>query len=361
MPAAPAVGFAAYPSREQSIKKQSKARHALLVARARRRACQARRRAGFARHMRRVGGRPRLRRPATVVLHLPQALMGERDTTRSAILGALTTLVDRLAHTSAEVKIDFSRVRTIYPGGMLLLAYLELLTEIYPGRIRAMCPRGSKAAQLINHFGFAERLKVPQAGNAPRDSSVTNWRFATGHQAEGDKIAQHIDGFAQLVGSSMPDGLYIALSEAMTNVRHHAYPEGVNTPLRMQRWWLFSSCNPPSPTKEGQLYLAFYDVGVGIPSSMRQRLETLSEKNCSAPGHISEGSWHHQWPRPGQPVAAFGDRRVTHPNRAVLSRQGFAGNERICRKYRWWTHDNRFRHGAVQLPCAQWRGGPVQV
>ena len=229
--------------------------------------------------MRRVGGRPRLRRPATVVLHLPQALMGERDTTRSAILGALTTLVDRLAHTSAEVKIDFSRVRTIYPGGMLLLlAYLELLTEIYPGRIRAMCPRGSKAAQLINHFGFAERLKVPQAGNAPRDSSVTNWRFATGHQAEGDKIAQHIDGFAQLVGSSMPDGLYIALSEAMTNVRHHAYPEGVNTPLRMQRWWLFSSCNPPSPTKEGQLYLAFYDVGVGIPSSMRQRLETLSEK-----------------------------------------------------------------------------------
>ena len=252
---------------------------AILLARGRRRARQARRRAGIARHMQRIGGTPRLRRAPVAVLHLPQALMGEGDTTRSAILSALATLVDRLAHTKAEVKLDFSRVRTIYPGGMLLLlAYLELLTEVYPGRIRAVCPRGSKAAQLINHFGFAERLKVPQAGNGPRDPSVTNWRFATGHLAEGDKIARHIDGFAELVGSSMPDGLYVALSEAMINVRHHAYPEGVDIPTPIQRWWLFSSCNPPSPTNEGQLYLAFYDVGVGIPTSMRQRLATLREQ-----------------------------------------------------------------------------------
>jgi hypothetical protein len=187
--------------------------------------------------------------------------------------------MDRLAKTDFKIKLDFSQVHKIFPGGMLmLLAYLELLSENYPGRIRASCPPGSKAAQLIHHFDFGSRLRVAQAGNKPRDKSVTHWRFATGQQAEGNKIAEHIASFSELVGSSMPDGLYIVLTEAMTNVRQHAYPDStVHVPASMQRWWLFSLCNAPTQSESGQLYIAFYDVGIGIPESMR-RLLTLGER-----------------------------------------------------------------------------------
>ena len=233
------------------------------------------------RHARRLGLAPsgRQPRPDVAVLPLPPLLMAERDSHRSAILGVLKTLVARLGHTAAQVKLDFSPVKRIYPGGMLmLLAYLEMLTEESPNRIRAACPPGSMAAQLINHFGFGQRLRVPSAGNTPQHHSVINWRFATGRQADGGKIAVHIQSFADMVGSSMPGGLYNALTEAMTNVRHHAYPDSAGIPESLQRWWLFSQCRPPTAAAPGQLYLAFYDIGVGIPASMRTRLETLREQ-----------------------------------------------------------------------------------
>ena len=205
--------------------------------------------------------------------------MAERDHTRSEIMSTLSTVGQRLSTSKARVKLDFSAVQRIYPGGMLmLLAHLELLSEIFPGRIRAACPRGSMAAQLIQHFNFAQRLGVPAAGNQPRHGSVTNWRFATGRQAEGEKILRHIETFAALVGSSVPDGLYNALTEAMTNVRHHAYPAGdSHQPESMRRWWLFSKCISPTPETKGDLYLAFYDVGVGIQASMRTNLLGMRE------------------------------------------------------------------------------------
>lgn len=118
------------------------------------------------RHLRWLGKRSRGTRTPAIVLCLPAELQGERDSHRSAILGALAILQDRLFNTQAGVKLVFSRVKTIYSGGMLLLlASLELLTKPHPRRIRAVCPRGSMAAQLLHHFDFARRLGVLFAGN----------------------------------------------------------------------------------------------------------------------------------------------------------------------------------------------------
>ena len=80
----------------------------------------------------------------------------------------------------------------------------------------------------------------------------------------------------------MPDGLYNALTEATTNVQHHAYPPASKIPEPMQRWWLFSLTELAQPGKDGVLYLAFYDVGIGVPESMRQCLSGIFEKGTAA-------------------------------------------------------------------------------
>jgi hypothetical protein len=220
---------------------------------------------------------------STVVLALPSALLAETVESRDLVLDVLHTTLRHVSRGDRRVKLDFSRVQKIFPGGMLmLLAHLELLCRYFPGRIRVCCHRGSMAAQLIRHFGFGTRLGVPADGNAPMHHSVVCWRFATGHQADGERLHQHIREFSGMITSDVPQGLYNALTEATTNVQHHAYPIGTDIPADVQRWWLFSRVEDAQPDRDGVLYLAFYDVGVGIPESMKKALRGLREKGTAA-------------------------------------------------------------------------------
>lgn len=219
------------------------------------------------------GGRQR-----AVVIRVPKHLMAERIDSRRLMLDTLESLNRHLQRGAAKIKLDWSGVQRIYPGGMLMMiAHLELLAELWPGRIRFACPKGSLAAQLIRHFDLGAKFGVAADGNTPRHQSVLPWRFATGADVDGALIDRHITGFANRLASDVPDGLYRALSEATTNVQHHAYPESSGVPVIMKRWWLFSRVEEASSGKDGVIYLAFYDVGVGIPTSMRNCLQGLRE------------------------------------------------------------------------------------
>ncbi len=75
--------------------------------------------------------------------------------------------------------------------------------------------------------------------------------------------------------------LYIALSEAMTNVVHHAYPPKEEHPYKVlpNQWWLSGSFDK----KTGIMTVLFYDQGVGIPATLPRKgfyteLEILMEK-----------------------------------------------------------------------------------
>lgn len=223
------------------------------------------------------------KRPPVAVVALPSSLMAERIEARVLIGQTIHSVLQRLHGSAAQIRLDFTKVQRIYPGGMLmLLASLELMCEAYPGRISASVPRGSLAAQLLHHFGYASRLRVPSNGNAPRHKSVIDWQFATGRLAEGAKIKEHLDSIASQVGEVLPEGLYDALSEAMVNVQHHAYPAEGAVPEALRRWWVFSKCRRPTQTEPGTVYLAFYDIGVGIQASLRARLRGLTEHALDA-------------------------------------------------------------------------------
>jgi hypothetical protein len=259
------------------MKKPDPLRLAWLERRWRREMSLLRREAGYSRQS---GTRHRLsRRARTTVLPLPTRISADQETDRANLQRVLNSLLNALHTTRARVKLDFSRTVKMFPGGMLLLlAYLELLLKDFPGRISAKCAPGSLAAQLLSHFHLADRLGIDAEGSRPSHHSVVTWKYLTGSLAEGEKIRELLNTYRGSAMAVIPEGLYDVLSEALINVRHHAYPESGGVPPNLQRWWLFSRFTEPEAGRNGSLFIAIYDIGIGIQQSLRNRLtagETL--------------------------------------------------------------------------------------
>lgn len=212
-------------------------------------------------------------RTRTVVLTVPIQIAADREQDRGPLLRLLNSILMALDRPATKVKLDFSRTVRMLPGGMLLLlAYLEMLLDDKPGRIVAKCGSGSLIAQLLRHFGLADKLGIPAASSAPRHESVTSWRYLTGMVADGASIAKLIQSYRALTAAEIPEGLYEGLTEALTNVRHHAYPATGSVPENLRRWWLFARYVEPKGDTPGNLFIGVYDIGVGIQTSLRSRL-----------------------------------------------------------------------------------------
>jgi hypothetical protein len=205
------------------------------------------------------------------VIRVPARLVAETENDRSAILSCVDDALDFL-RCGRRVKFDFTHTLKAFPGGLLvLLAYIELMVEIFPSKVTASVPHGSLISQLLQHFGFAEKLGC-SAGAATHES-VIHWRFLTGTQADGVKISELLATYKAVSAIVIPEGLYDVLAEALTNVRHHAYPASESeTPESLRKWWLFSRYEIPTKDKPGRLFLAVYDIGVGIQQSLRAKL-----------------------------------------------------------------------------------------
>ena len=70
----------------------------------------------------------------------------------------------------------------------------------------------------------------------------------------------------QIVGKNISKWtfLYSGLSEAITNVSHHAYPESTRTPVADRNWYIGGAYN----TDTTELKIVFFDQGIGIPKSL---------------------------------------------------------------------------------------------
>lgn len=69
-----------------------------------------------------------------------------------------------------------------------------------------------------------------------------------------------------MIPETLASGLYLGITEAMTNCHHHAYIEKRNDGLNLddiqKNWWMFSQ------EKDGFLHVVFGDLGIGIPVSL---------------------------------------------------------------------------------------------
>lgn len=218
-----------------------------------------------------------VRRPSRVrssVVIVPNLLIAEKAEQRQQILSVIHQIEHRLRSGTHRVKLDFSLVKKIFPGGMLLLlATLSQLADMYAGRISARCPPNSLAAQLLNHFGLAKKLKVNLRLSRPTHDSVLAWSFLTGTQAAGEQVTALLNRYREGTNAAIPEGLFAVLTEGLTNVRQHAYKDLAEVPESWRKWWLFARYEEPKSGLDGSLYIAIYDIGAGIPATMRNKLQ----------------------------------------------------------------------------------------
>lgn len=213
-----------------------------------------------------------------MIVPIPAKLVAELETHRLRLLEVVHQMGRALQKPRTRVKLDFSKVERMFPGGtLMLLALVQLYVELYPGRIKASCPPGSLPAQLLRHFGFGEALGIPLQGNSPRHPDVINWEYLTDEWADGAKVSALLDKYRGLINAELPDDLYAVLTEGITNVRHWAYPQDCDIPHSMRRWWMFSRYVEPPKGGLGNLFIAIYDIGVGIPETLSAKLK-LTEK-----------------------------------------------------------------------------------
>lgn len=224
-------------------------------------------------HTRRTAQRDERR--STCVVLVPRLLIAEKLEQRQQILDVLEQIQARLQGSSDRVKVDFSRVEKIFPGGMLIfLATLVRLAGNHPGRVTARCPPQSLAGQLIHHFGLAGVLGVSEALSKPRSSSVVGWSYLSGNDSGGVEVKRLLDSYGKSTNAVVPEGLFAALTEGLTNVRHHAYNAQSSVPHNFRKWWLFARYDEPNGKEHGSLFVSIYDMGVGIPATMRNKLKS---------------------------------------------------------------------------------------
>ncbi|WP_409743606.1 hypothetical protein [Ferrovibrio sp.] len=171
------------------------------------------------------------------------------------------------------LRLDFTTLREVSPAASLVLA-AELDRW---RRIRQFRPRvldyekwDAEISRLLYEMGLFDLLQVsnPPLHLGAGEPSVSFIRFRSHVGAAGDEAKQLRLSLEALTGR-LPNTrvLYRALSEAMSNVRHHAYPNHVPrwpAPILKDRWWMAGSYEHVS----GRLRILFYDQGWGIPRTL---------------------------------------------------------------------------------------------
>ncbi|MCC4117594.1 hypothetical protein LLG90_19735 [Aromatoleum toluclasticum] len=204
-------------------------------------------------------------------LHLPAPTHFSVSETRHRknLLSFLRKLRTRIAVMRKPLRIDFRPTqRMVSCGTLLFVAELDRCIRSVAGRVRVSYqgPRDKIVAQVLQQVGITALLgsKRRQDGDS-FDPTVRHWRFATGVHADATKFDELLGDFEGRIAPALSQSIFKGVTEAMTNCAQHAYhePRRDGTNIRDERrWWMFSE------EVEGNLHVAFCDLGMGIPRSL---------------------------------------------------------------------------------------------
>ena len=151
-------------------------------------------------------------------------------------------------------------------GTLLFLAELRRLIKHTKNSIEFSCvpPVNEKVSQVLQQIGVFSLIGAAE-GVTPVDDDVVNWRFAHGHKVDGGRYEDILAEYDGEIAPPLQEHLFTGITEAMTNVLNHAYDLNRNDGLKItnsREWWMFSQA------KDGQLTVAFLDLGAGIPRTL---------------------------------------------------------------------------------------------
>ncbi len=233
------------------------------------------------RYWRRVAklGRPaRQRIKEQVTLKLPAIL--SFDSAYRQTVDFLDKLHFFSDHQETSLYLDFTTLQHIGPAASLaLVAELDRWRTIgkFRPRVMEVDQWDKEILALLSQMGLFQLLEVVNPPKMPEPGSLRFIKFRS-HQAYSvvdgalaEKLRNDLNEISGLDQSvSDKDNLYRGLTEAMLNVRNHAYRKESGKRLdietRMRKGWMFGAYDQRSQ----RLTCAFYDMGVGIPVRMRE-------------------------------------------------------------------------------------------
>ena len=121
--------------------------------------------------------------------------------------------------------------------------------------------------RLLKEMGFFELLRTDYPTEEPTISDDRYVKFRRGPLVDGSVIDElrelHLDPHVSVPNKRL---LFSAVTEAMTNVRQHAYRKHAPYSFEPQFWWLSAAFN----TEEQMINIMIYDRGSGIPETLRR-------------------------------------------------------------------------------------------
>lgn len=201
-----------------------------------------------------------IKMPSGIIIHHPDG--------RKKLIKIFNSM-NKITSGGGKVKLDFSITKKIHPGGMLvLMSNIEIINSRCVGGVNIRCAPESIPAQLFDHFNYTAGLGLPKKRRKIENKMVTKWNYLSGRDSDGSKISGLLANYRSTCTSETPEGLYESLTEAITNVKHHAY---LDKNSEESKWWIFSSHDDQGEDQDHSiLYIAVYDRGIGIQKAMRR-------------------------------------------------------------------------------------------
>jgi len=168
--------------------------------------------------------------------------------------------------------VDFSNLKEISTSAALVLT-AELSKWDDAIRQRLTPKTETWDAQILRKFydlGFFELFNKSK-GLALNDTTLVNSnvkfvRYLKGKCGDIEKTIELKEEIIKVVGEKVKKWSILqgGLSEAITNVSHHAYPEILGLKEKDKNWYLTGSYDEVNKV----LKIVFYDQGIGIPKSL---------------------------------------------------------------------------------------------
>lgn len=169
-----------------------------------------------------------------------------------------------------SILIDHSNLSIASPEAILVVtATLEKLTEYSPRtKLQARFRHTSPAVlSVLNEVGYLSYFGLGWQTDPKEDRHFL--ALVSDLETNTEVVARlvlkfHREGHLEMERCKR---LVKGLIECMQNVNHHAYKKAKGRRL-MGRWWLLGYVDVQS----GQIYFAFYDQGVGMPTTLRFKM-----------------------------------------------------------------------------------------
>lgn len=227
-------------------------------------------------------GAPRRRLSDIVTVSAPDKFELSDEVNRLAVLAFFDRVVAEL-DAGKRVRIGFGETARLHPcGTLVLMANIDAWMTTYPGKLLCDHPKDEVVEELFQHVGLLAKF-----GHNPRrevsSERVAHWHFYSGTTVDPSAFLSLTEAIIDEIDHPNAPLFADCLNEAICNTVGHAYRHAPSAlmPMELQKWWIFSQY------KDDHFFVAIYDIGDGIPRTIRRKPEWIEYLR---PRHYKDGS-----------------------------------------------------------------------